>query len=83
VLQPTERIGYAALLRVLLRDHPKRAGYGASLMITQSFLYNAIFFTYALVLGTTSPQGVVAADPAAATRGTARLCSEARTGASG
>jgi MFS family permease len=50
-LQPTERIGYAALLRVLFRDHPKRAVYGASLMITQSFLYNAIFFTYTLVLG--------------------------------
>jgi MFS family permease len=32
--------------------HPytKRAILGASLMITQSFLYNAIFFTYALVL---------------------------------
>jgi MFS family permease len=50
-LQPTEKIGYAALLRVLFRDHPKRAVYGASLMITQSFLYNAIFFTYTLVLG--------------------------------
>jgi MFS family permease len=51
VLQPTERIGYAGLLRLLFRDHPKRAIYGASLMITQSFLYNAIFFTYTLVLG--------------------------------
>jgi MFS family permease len=50
-LQPTERIGYAALVRVLFRDHPKRTVYGASLMITQSFLYNAIFFTYTLVLG--------------------------------
>jgi MFS family permease len=30
--------------------YPKRAILGASLMITQSFLYNAIFFTYALVL---------------------------------
>jgi MFS family permease len=51
VLQPTERIGYGGLLRLLFRDHPKRAIYGASLMITQSFLYNAIFFTYTLVLG--------------------------------
>jgi MFS family permease len=50
-LQPMERIGYATLLRVLFRHHPKRAVYGASLMITQSFLYNAIFFTYTLVLG--------------------------------
>ena len=32
------------------RQYPKRAILGATLMITQSFLYNAIFFTYALVL---------------------------------
>jgi hypothetical protein len=51
VLHPTERIGYAALVRVLFRDYPKRAVYGVSLMITQSFLYNAIFFTYTLGLG--------------------------------
>jgi MFS family permease len=49
-LQPTDDIGYAALTRVLFRDYPKRSIYGASLMITQSFLYNAIFFTYTLVL---------------------------------
>jgi MFS family permease len=44
--------GYLALLRVLFRDYPTRAILGASMMITQSFLYNAIFFTYTLVLGT-------------------------------
>ena len=32
------------------RVYPRRAILGATLMITQSFLYNAIFFTYALVL---------------------------------
>ena len=31
---------------------PRRSILGACLMISQSFLYNAIFFTYALVLGT-------------------------------
>jgi MFS family permease len=36
---------------VLFRDYPSRSVLGASLMITQSFLYNAIFFTYTLVLG--------------------------------
>ena len=36
--------------RLVFREYPKRAILGASLMITQSFLYNAIFFTYALVL---------------------------------
>jgi MFS family permease len=48
---PAERIGYAALTRVLFREYPSRAILGASLMISQSFLYNAIFFTYTLVLG--------------------------------
>ncbi|MDT7552700.1 MAG: hypothetical protein QOH17_934 [Pseudonocardiales bacterium] len=49
-LQPTTDIGYLALTRVLFREYPSRAVLGASLMITQSFLYNAIFFTYTLVL---------------------------------
>jgi MFS family permease len=50
VIRPTERIGYAALLRSLFRHYPARSFYGGTLMITQSFLYNAIFFTYGLVL---------------------------------
>src|SRR4051794_23277086 len=50
-IKPTENIGYFALARVLFKEYPARAVYGASLMITQSFLYNAIFFTYTLVLG--------------------------------
>ncbi|HEY0812306.1 MAG TPA: MFS transporter [Pseudonocardia sp.] len=49
-ITPTTDIGYLALVRVLFRDYPSRAVLGASLMITQSFLYNAIFFTYTLVL---------------------------------
>jgi MFS family permease len=44
--------GYFALLKVLFQQYPSRAVLGASMMITQSFLYNAIFFTYTLVLGT-------------------------------
>jgi len=47
---PTKQIGYLALLRVLFSHYPSRSIYGAILMITQSFLYNAIFFTYGLVL---------------------------------
>ncbi|WP_138756704.1 MFS transporter [Modestobacter altitudinis] len=50
-LKPAENIGYFALARVLFKEYPSRAVYGATLMITQSFLYNAIFFTYTLVLG--------------------------------
>jgi MFS family permease len=47
---PERRYGYLTLLRVAFRRYPQRAILGATLMITQSFLYNAIFFTYALVL---------------------------------
>jgi MFS family permease len=47
---PEKRFGYLTLLRVAFRQYPKRAVLGATLMISQSFLYNAIFFTYALVL---------------------------------
>src|SRR6478735_6748859 len=49
-LVPEARYGYLVFLRLAFREYPKRAILGASLMITQSFLYNAIFFTYALVL---------------------------------
>lgn len=37
--------------RVLFRRYPRRAVLGLILMATQAFFYNAIFFTYALVLG--------------------------------
>jgi MFS family permease len=50
-LRPADQIGYLALTRVLFREYPSRAILGASLMISQSFLYNAIFFTATLVLG--------------------------------
>jgi hypothetical protein len=49
-LRPIPHIGYAALLGVLFRRYPTRSVLGAGLMITRSFLYNAIFFTYTLVL---------------------------------
>jgi MFS family permease len=47
---PAERTGYATLVKVLFSRYPGRSTLGAVLMITQSFLYNAIFFTYTLVL---------------------------------
>jgi MFS family permease len=49
-IRPTTQIGYLALLRALFRQYPTRSILVAALMITQSFLYNAIFFTYGLVL---------------------------------
>ena len=49
-MKPATNIGFIALARTLFMTYPRRAILGATLMITQSFLYNAIFFTYALVL---------------------------------
>ncbi|MGH9061572.1 MAG: MFS transporter, partial [Acidimicrobiales bacterium] len=43
-------IGFVVLARTLFSTYPGRSVLGATLMITQSFLYNAIFFTYTLVL---------------------------------
>ncbi|MGY1828820.1 MFS transporter [Geodermatophilus sp. SYSU D01180] len=51
-LKPSADIGYAALPRVLFEEYPSRAVHGATLMITRSFLYDAISFTYVLVPGT-------------------------------
>ena len=49
-IRPTEKIGYLALTRVLFSHYPGRSTLVGILMATQSFLYNAIFFTYGLVL---------------------------------
>lgn len=41
---------FGIVARELFRTYPQRTVLGLTLMITQSFLYNAIFFTYALIL---------------------------------
>ena len=51
-IHPTAKIGYIHLLRTLFKQYPGRSTLVAALMITQSFLYNAIFFTSSLVLAT-------------------------------
>jgi MFS family permease len=43
-------IRYSEIAGILLKRHLKRTILGLCLMITQAFAYNAIFFTYALVL---------------------------------
>jgi MFS family permease len=48
VVHSNVRLGHVA--RVLLRKHPRRTALGLTLMAAQAFAYNAIFFTYALVL---------------------------------
>jgi MFS family permease len=49
-IKPDQNEGYLALVKVLFKQYPSRSALSATLMITQSFLYNAIFFTYTLVL---------------------------------
>ncbi|MHB1955561.1 MAG: MFS transporter [Sulfobacillus sp.] len=43
-------VSYAQIARTMFRKYPSRSFLGLSMMVTQSFLYNAIFFSYALVL---------------------------------
>ena len=45
------RIGLFDVARTLFRTYPQRSLYALVLMASQAFFYNAIFFTYALVLG--------------------------------
>jgi MFS family permease len=49
-LTPEKRYGYVRFVGLAFHQYTRRAVLGASLMITQSFLYNAIYFTYGLVL---------------------------------
>jgi MFS family permease len=43
-------VGVRDILRSMFRDYPSRSALGLGLMISQAFFYNAIFFTYGLVL---------------------------------
>jgi MFS family permease len=43
-------MGPRLVARILFRKYPSRTVLGISLMVAQAFFYNAIFFTYALVL---------------------------------
>jgi MFS family permease len=49
-MHPQGTLSYRELARVVLRDYRRRSLVAFSLMTTQAFLYNAIFFTYALIL---------------------------------
>src|SRR5205085_8714607 len=44
------RTSWSEIGLTLLRRYPRRTALGLILMATQAFCYNAIFFTYALVL---------------------------------
>lgn len=49
-IQATKQIPLRTLVPIFLKKYPSRTFLGLVMMITQSFLYNAIFFTQALVL---------------------------------
>src|SRR5947209_6556105 len=49
-VHPTDSVSYIQIARTMLGHYPSRSFLGFSMMVTQAFLYNAIFFTYALVL---------------------------------
>lgn len=49
-LHPRRRFGFGIIIETMFTKYRERAFLGFSLMVSQAFLYNAIFFTYALVL---------------------------------
>jgi MFS family permease len=49
-LLANSRTSMLRMIQAILRDYPRRAVLGLVLMTAQAFFYNAIFFTYALVL---------------------------------
>ena len=55
-VEAKKRHSWGEIMHVLLRRYPRRTILGLALMVSQAFFYNAIFFTYALVL--TRFQGV-------------------------
>jgi len=49
-IHPRKVFGFALVARTLLSTYRSRSILGLLLMISQAFLYNAVFFTYALIL---------------------------------
>ena len=50
IIRRRRRVNLADVIDTLFRRYPRRAALGLTLIAAQAFLYNAIFFTYALVL---------------------------------
>ncbi|HEV2189637.1 MAG TPA: MFS transporter [Stellaceae bacterium] len=49
-LIPSSHYSMSRMVLAIVRDYPSRAVLGLALMVAQAFFYNAIFFSYALVL---------------------------------
>lgn len=51
VVPVTGSVGFLYIARTLLQQHRRRSLLAIGLLLSQSFFYNAIFFSYALILG--------------------------------
>jgi MFS family permease len=49
-IQPRESTGFREIARTMVKDYPTRSVLAFSLMAAQAFFYNAVFFTYAIIL---------------------------------
>jgi MFS family permease len=49
-IHPRKSFGFGVIARVMFKKYRTRSVLGISLMISQAFLYNPIFFAYAMVL---------------------------------
>ena len=49
-IKPRAGVGFGELAGVLLKTYPRRTVLGVSLIVSQAFLYNGVFFTFPLVL---------------------------------
>jgi MFS family permease len=49
-VEQREHIGFITIAKYVVQNYPSRGILGLSLMTGQAFLYNAVFFTYTLVL---------------------------------
>ena len=49
-VEQREHIGFVSIAKYVVKNYPGRGVLGLSLMTGQAFLYNAVFFTYTLVL---------------------------------
>ncbi len=52
LIRPQGTVSFLQIAKTMFKDYPTRSLLGFSLMVGQAFLYNAIFFTYSLVLTT-------------------------------
>ena len=49
-VQTRTDLGFGLIAKTMVQTYPGRSFLGLTLMVAQAFLYNAVFFTYALVL---------------------------------